>query len=298
LPLVAAIAGIAVPAAVFLAFNSEDAGAARGWAIPAATDIAFALGILALCGDRVPSSLKTFLLSLAVFDDLGAILIIAAFYTDQISWTAKGLAVAATAVLVSFNRLRVTRIAPYFLVGALLWVFVLKSGIHATLAGVILGLTIPLRAKNSAGESPLEHLEHALHPWIAFLIVPLFAFSNAGVDLTGISLAAVADPVTLGILLGLVLGKPIAVFAVAQVMIRLGWAELPDGASHGGLLGVSILAGIGFTMSLFIGTLAYESSGDAHGVSVRLGVLGGSLISAVAGYLVLKNTLPEPEPAE
>ena len=294
LPLVAAIAGIAIPAGLFAAFNHDDPSASRGWAIPAATDIAFALGVLAMIGDRVPRALKTFLLSLAVFDDLGAILIIAAFYTEEISWSAKGLALAATAVLILFNRLKISRLTPYILVGVLVWLFVLKSGMHATLAGVILGLTIPLRSKDAQGHSPLKHLEHGLHPWVAFLIVPVFAFANSGVDLGGVSWSDAGDPVTLGILSGLVFGKSLGVFAAAQLMIRLGWAKLPAGASHGALFGVCLLSGIGFTMSLFIGTLAYENTGDLHAVSVRLGVLGGSLVSAILGFVVLKTVLRAP----
>ena len=298
LPLVCAVAGIAIPAGLFAAFNYDDPSAARGWAIPAATDIAFALGVLAMLGDRVPRGLKTFLLSLAVFDDLGAILIIAAFYTDDISWSAKVLAVVASAVLVLFNRLRITRLVPYFLVGGMLWLFVLKSGMHATLAGVILGLTIPLRAKDSKGRSPLKHLEHGLHPWVAFLIVPVFAFANAGVDLRAVTLDDFGDSVTLGILSGLLIGKSVGVYCVARLMVRMKWAELPVGATNATLFGVCILSGIGFTMSLFIGTLAYGNSDDLHEVTVRLGVLGGSLVSAVLGFVVLKVALRNAPPAD
>ncbi len=288
LPLAAAIAGIAVPALVFYGFTHGDPDAARGWAIPAATDIAFALGILALVGDRVPPALKTFLLSLAVFDDLGAILIIAAFYTDEISWTAKGMAIGFSAALLILNRLRVRRVAAYMLVGAALWLCVLKSGMHATLAGVIVGLAIPLRVEAPFGGSPLEHLEHGLHPWIAFLVVPLFAFANAGVSLTGVHVESLLDPVAVGIAVGLVIGKPVAVFATVMLMARLGVARLPAGATPLSMLGVSFVAGIGFTMSLFIGTLAYEHTGDLHTVAVRLGVLGGSLVSALVGFLLLR----------
>ncbi|MHC5064488.1 MAG: Na+/H+ antiporter NhaA [Planctomycetota bacterium] len=292
LPLGAAVGGIVVPAGIYWLFNNDDPEAIRGWAIPAATDIAFALGVIAMLGNRVPTALKLFLLSLAVFDDIGAILIIAAFYAGEISWTAKGLALGALAVLAIMNMLRVTRLGLYFCIGILLWFFVLKSGMHATLAGVVLGLTIPLRATDSFGHSPLKHLEHMLHPWCAFIILPIFAFANAGVSLEGTSLRSLGEPVALGILCGLVGGKAIGVFGVAAAMIKMGWAKIPEGANLGSLLGVSVLSGIGFTMSLFIGTLAFEDSVAEHNVSVRIGVLGASLLAAILGFIILQRSLP------
>ena len=302
LPLAAAAGGIVLPAALYVAVNAGDPEALRGWAIPAATDIAFALGVLAMLGDRVPRSLKTFLLSLAVFDDIGAILIIAAFYTEQISWTAKGLALVVTAALFALNRSGVTRTGPYLLLGAVLWVCVLKSGVHATLAGVVVGLTIPHRKANSHGRSSLEDLEHSLHPWVAFLIVPVFAFANAGVSLAGAA-DGLLDPVALGIVAGLFLGKMAGVFSAAALLIRLGVAKLPKGASWGALFGVCVLSGIGFTMSLFIGTLAFEFSARDFSVPLRLGVLIGSSLSAAVGLAVLMRCCstgaraPVPAPA-
>ena len=287
LPLVGAIGGIAVPAIIYLICIGDSPELTPGWAIPIATDIAFALSILALLGPSVPKSLKTFLLTLAVFDDLGAILIIAFVYTGNISWTAKGIGLLLFLVLVAFNRLGITRIAPYILVGIIMWVCVLKSGVHATLAGVLLGLTIPLRTKDGSIASPLHKLEHGLHPWIAFLILPLFAFSNAGVSFSGMSLNALLEPVTLGIILGLVFGKSFGVFSFCYVLIKLGKAKLPEGSNTLSFLGVAFISGIGFTMSLFIGTLAFETSWDVMGAPVRLGVLTGSLISAILGILII-----------
>ena len=288
LPLVGAIGGILVPAFIYYLCTKDHGSALHGWAIPAATDIAFALGVLSLLGNRVPKSLSTFLLSLAVFDDIGAIIIIAIWYTGNISWLAHLYALASLLVLLAFNRFGVTRLSPYFFVGILLWFFVLKSGVHATLAGVLLGLTIPLRAKDSHGESPLSFLEHALHPWVAFLIVPLFAFGNAGVSLKGITLSALNEPITLGIILGLVVGKMAGVFSFSYLLILAGRARLPEGSNLISFLGVCIISGIGFTMSLFIGTLAFEHTWAETGVYVRLGVLVGSLISIILGVIVLK----------
>jgi Na+:H+ antiporter, NhaA family len=291
LPLAGAIGGILVPAAVFYFLNSGDADAARGWAIPCATDIAFALGILSLLGDRVPPALKTFLLSLAVFDDIGAILIIAAFYTEEIDWVAKGLGLAGFAALVLMNRLGVKRYGLYFLVGAFMWVCVLKSGMHATLAGVLVGLTIPLRGRREGDPSPLRTVEHMLHPWVAFLILPVFAFANAGVVLADVTFATMLEPVSLGILLGLFGGKLVGVYGAVLLMTTLGLAKVPTGVNRMALLGVCLLSGIGFTMSLFIGTLAYESNWIEMGVRVRLGVLAASILSAVVGFLVLRVAL-------
>jgi len=285
LPAVAAVGGMVVPALIYVLFNLGAPGEEmRGWAIPAATDIAFAVGVLALLGDRVPASLRIFLLALAIIDDLGAIVIIALFYTSSLNLTALGLAAVALAALIGFNRLGVRRIAPYMLVGAVMWLCVLKSGVHATLAGVAVAFTIPL-APSDDEHSPLETLEHALHPWVAFAIMPIFALANAGVSLAGLSFSSLLEPVPLGIALGLFLGKQLGVFGFAWAAIKAGWCVRPHGASWGQMYGVSIVTGIGFTMSLFIGNLAFET--EEHATAVRLGVLGGSLLSATVGYAVL-----------
>ena len=286
LPIVAAVGGMVAPAAIYCAINWDNAAALRGWAIPSATDIAFAVGVLAVLGKRVPASLKIFLLALAIIDDLGAIIIIAAFYTGNLSFPALGLAAVAIGVLTLMNRAGVTRITPYLLVGAFLWTCVLKSGVHATLAGVVTALTIPMAGAPSTIGSPLEKLEHALTPFVSFVIVPLFAFANAGVSLSGLSLEALSSPIPLGIALGLVLGKPLGIilFSRAAVVARL--ADMPAGASPLQFLGTAVLGGIGFTMSLFIGLLAFS---DATSIAdVKLGVLTGSLISATIGYLILR----------
>lgn len=285
LPGVAAVGGILVPALVYVAFNAGDQAALRGWAIPTATDIAFALGVLALFGDRVPASLKVFLLALAIIDDLAAIVIIAVFYTAELSWLALALALTCMAALLVLNRLSITRIAAYMLIGVLLWVCVLKSGVHATLAGVAVGLTLPLRTANAASEAPLERLEHILHPWVSYGILPIFAFANAGVSLADIPPAMLLASLPLGIALGLFLGKQIGVLAFSWAAIKLNLASLPSGATWAHLYGVALLTGIGFTMSLFIGTLALTDAAAAP--LIRLGVLAGSLASALAGYAVL-----------
>jgi NhaA family Na+:H+ antiporter len=286
LPAAAAVGGMLVPAGVYVLLNAEHPATLSGWAIPAATDIAFALGILALLGSRVPLSLKVLLTAIAIVDDLGAIVIIAAFYTANLSVTSLALAGVAIVGLVVLNRLAVSHVAAYVIVGAILWVCVLKSGVHATLAGVVTALAIPLRVRDEDGHSPLRHLEHNLHPWVAFLILPTFAFANAGVSFAGIGLDSVVEPVTLGIALGLLLGKQIGVFVPLLVCIRCRWAPMPEGANFKLLYGVSLLCGVGFTMSLFIGGLAFEAAGfDAP---VRIGVLGGSVLSGAAGYLVLR----------
>jgi NhaA family Na+:H+ antiporter len=285
LPAAAAIGGMAVPAAIYAAFNWDDAAALRGWAIPSATDIAFAIGILMLLGPRVPASLKVFLTAVAIIDDLGAIVVIALFYTEQLSSLALAGAVAGAAVLALLNRAGVARIGPYAMVGLVVWVFVLKSGVHATLAGVITALAVPMR--DGAGGSPLQRAEDALHPWVAFAILPLFAFANAGVDLAGAGWAAFAQPVTLGIVAGLVLGKVAGVFGASCLLIRAGWAEAPAGASTLQFVGVATLCGIGFTMSLFIGGLAFDGLDPSFEVRLKLGVLGGSLLSALAGVALL-----------
>jgi NhaA family Na+:H+ antiporter len=282
LPAIAAVGGMAVPAAVYAALNWGDPVTISGWAIPAATDIAFALGVLSLLGSRVPASLKVFLLALAILDDLGAIVIIALFYTHGLSMLSLALAAAGLLGLFLLNRAGVLRIAAYVLVGAFVWVCVLKSGVHATLAGVALAFAIPLRG---GGQSPLHRLEHMLHPWVTFGILPVFAFANAGVSLAGLSLASLLEPVPLGIALGLFLGKQVGVAAATLLAVRMGWASLPAGATWMQFYGVAVLTGIGFTMSLFIGTLAFAD--PSYGAAVRIGVLGGSILSAVVGYLLL-----------
>jgi NhaA family Na+:H+ antiporter len=292
LPAIAAIGGLVVPAAIYASLNAGDAVALRGWAIPSATDIAFAVGVLALLGDRVPASLKIFLLALAILDDLGAILIIAAFYTSDLYWLALLLAAAGVALLWLLNAGGVTRFAPYLLIGIFIWVCVLKSGVHATLAGVIVGLAIPLTNDTPDRPSLLEQLEESLHPWVAFGVVPLFAFANAGVSLQGLSLARVLDAVPLGIALGLFIGKPVGIFGATWAAVRAGLAPQPQGARWVQVLGVGMLGGIGFTMSLFIGMLAFSDS--THATQLRLGVLFGSLLSAMAGYAVLRLSAPAP----
>ncbi|MEM7571058.1 MAG: Na+/H+ antiporter NhaA [Pseudomonadota bacterium] len=291
LPLIAALGGIALPAAVYLAVSGGTGPNANGWAIPAATDIAFALGIMAIVGSRVPLSLKVLLTAIAIVDDLAAIIIIAAFYTSNLSFSMLGGAVLCTIALVVLNVSGVRKIAPYILVGVLAWVFVLKSGIHATLAGVATGLAIPMRGGyEPLHETPLEKLEHALHPWIAYMIIPIFAFANAGLPLLQMTPADLAHPVSLGIALGLLLGKPIGVYGFSFIAIRAGFAQLPEGATMRGILGVGLLTGVGFTMSLFIGSLAFEGPEMAN--KVRLGILLGSLGAGIAGYGVLRSLKP------
>ena len=285
LPLVAAIGGMAVPAIIYVAINSDDPAALRGWAIPAATDIAFAVGVLALLGSRVPVSLKIFLLALAIIDDLGAIVIIALFYTDHLSIESLILAGVGISILLLLNRAGVTRLAPYVLTGIAIWVCVLKSGVHATLAGVVVALAIPLTRKSDGEPSLLEHVEEQLHPWVAFGVLPLFAFANAGVSLAGISLANLVEPIPLGIAAGLFFGKTIGIFGATWIAVMGGVATRPEGATWSHILGVAMLGGVGFTMSLFIGMLAFSEPEQA--AQLRLGVLAGSVISAVAGYLVL-----------
>ncbi len=298
LPLACAVGGMILPMAIYAAFNVGDAAAMRGVAIPAATDIAFALGMMALLGSRVPLALKMLLMATAVADDLGAIVLIALFYTSDLSWQALMLALLALAGLLALNRTGVTRAWPYLLVGSLLWLAVLKSGVHATLAGVALGLAIPVGNDKDADEGDtglLERLLHALHPWVAFGILPLFAFANAGVPLSGLSFASLLQPVPLGIAAGLLLGKSLGVFGAAYLLVKSGLARLPDGLSWPTLAGVALLCGIGFTMSLFIGSLAFDASQAGHLASHRLGILGGSLLSAVLGLFVLWKFLPPTE---
>ncbi len=296
LPALAAVGGMAAPALIYAYINWDSPQNLNGWAIPAATDIAFALGILALLGNRAPLSLKVLLMAIAIIDDLGAIVIIALFYTDELSLQALLFGLAAVAGLVVVNRLRITHPAAYLLLGIALWVCVLKSGVHATLAGVIAALAIPLAPRDGAETSMLKRLEHDLHPWIAFGILPLFAFANAGVSFAGIGVDSFVEPVKLGISLGLFLGKQIGVFGMLYLCIKLSLAPMPEGANWRQLYGVSLLCGIGFTMSLFIGSLAFEHS--AFDAPIRLGVLTGSIACASFGYIVIRwSGTPVSEPA-
>ncbi|MEO8668804.1 MAG: Na+/H+ antiporter NhaA [Bauldia sp.] len=285
LPGFAAIGGMVVPALVFIAINTGSVEGLRGWAIPVATDIAFSLGVLALLGSRVPASLKVFLTALAIIDDLGAIVIIALFYSTGLSPVVIGLAVLMVVVLSALNLARVKVLWPYLLFGLILWYLVLKSGVHATIAGVVLAMTIPIERDGS--KSPLRVLEHALQPWVTFLVLPVFALANAGVALGGVSGEALLHPVTLGIALGLFVGKQIGVFGGVWVAVRLGIAALPDGAGWRHIYGVAILCGIGFTVSLFIGLLAFDT--PELNQATKVGVLAGSLLSAVGGWLVLRG---------
>ena len=295
LPTIGAIGGMAVPALVYVLFNAGNPIALSGWAIPAATDIAFALGILALLSPRIPTSLKLFLLTLAIIDDLGAILIIAIFYSGELS--AGYFLVAAGALLILFlmNRRGVMAIAPYILVGIILWFSVLKSGVHATLAGVLLAFFIPLRSQKENLESPLHILEHDLHPTVAYGILPLFAFVNTGISFQGLSFSSLLNPIPLGIALGLYFGKQAGVFGFVWIAIKLRLAQLPEGANWLGLFGVATLCGIGFTMSLFISSLAFEQIGTALAIDDRLGILVGSFLAGITGYLVLRFAYPAQE---
>ena len=285
LPAAAALGGMVVPALIYVALNHADAVALRGWAIPTATDIAFALGILMLLGPRVPASLKVFLTAVAIIDDLGAIVVIALFYTAQLSPLMLLAAGGGIVLLFLLNRAKVMHVGPYVVIGLVIWVCVLKSGIHATLAGVATAMAIPLN--DGQGGSPLEAAEHALHPWVAFAVLPMFAFANAGVNLQGVSLATLAEGVPLGIALGLVLGKAVGVFGAAWLLIRFTGASLPAQASTRQFFGVCVLCGIGFTMSLFIGGLAFAGLDQAYETRVKLGVLGGSLVAGVLGTILL-----------
>jgi Na+:H+ antiporter, NhaA family len=293
LPAIAAIGGMVVPAAIYASLNWNDPVGIRGWAIPSATDIAFALGVLSLFGNRVPVGLKVFLMTLAVLDDLGAIVVIALFYTSDLSVNALMGAGAAIVALFVLNRTGVTRIAAYILVGTALWVFVLKSGVHATLAGVVAALFVPTRDPAHPDHPPSSRLEHSLHPWVAFGILPVFAFANAGVNLEGMSPRTLLDPIPLGILLGLFVGKQVGVFTFAWLAVKTGLARLPSGVTFAQVYGAAILCGIGFTMSLFVGMLAFENTATGEViVSDRLGILAGTLLSAVTGALVLHWVLP------
>ena len=287
LPGMAGFGGILVPAVIFYLLNSGDSLALQGWAIPTATDIAFALAVLAMVGN-MPTALKLFLMTLAIIDDLGAILIIALFYTAELSIAAMLVALACIAALTWLKLKGVIRLSPYLIIGVVLWVSVLKSGVHATIAGVVLGFFIPLGDESSEVGSPLENLLHDLHPWVAFGILPLFAFVNAGVSLEGLRLSSLLDPVPLGIILGLLIGKQIGVFGFAWISIKTGIARLPEQTSMMQLYGTAILCGVGFTMSLFIDGLAYEEVGVGYGQSDRLAIIFASLLCGVMGFAVLK----------
>ncbi len=295
LPALGAVGGIVAPVGLYVLFNHGDPVSLNGWAIPAATDIAFALGILMILGKRVPVSLKVFLVSLAIFDDLGAIVIIALFYSSKLSMSALIVASLCLLILGYLNWRHVSAVPAYVLVGIVMWVAVLKSGVHATLAGVVLAMFIPMRSKEEPERSPLTELEHDLHTVIAFGVLPLFAFVNAGISFAGMSFADLVHPVSLGIAAGLFVGKQLGVFLFCLVAIKVGMAKLPDGASWGSLYGVAILSGVGFTMSLFIDTLAFQNlPADAvFDFDARLGILLGSLASGVLGYIVLDRTLPK-----
>ncbi|MES2494725.1 MAG: Na+/H+ antiporter NhaA [Pseudomonadota bacterium] len=294
LPGVAAAAGVAAPALIYVAINQADPAGLRGWAIPAATDIAFALGVLALLGSRVPTSLKIFLTAVAIIDDLIAVLIIAFFYTASLDLAALAGAALGLAFLMLLNRRGVTALWPYLMIGALVWLCVLQSGIHATLAGVAVAMTIPLKktpGRPDAAHSPLYRLEHGLHPWVAYAIVPIFGFANAGVPLAGFSPRDIFEPVPLGVALGLFLGKQVGIFSVIWLLVRCKLAERPRDATWPQIYGVALLCGIGFTMSLFIGGLAF-GDGSHQNDAAKLGVLLGSVVAAIMGYAVLRVAKP------
>ncbi len=289
LPAMAAVGGMLVPAELFAAMNAGDPDALQGWAIPTSTDIAFALGVLALVGPRVPISLKIFLLTLAVLDDLGAIGIIAVFYSGNLSFTSLAVATGAAAILLTLNLSGVKKIAPYMIVGVVLWTSVLKSGVHATLAGVVLGFAIPLGDREDEHKSPLRSLIHDLHPAVAFAILPLFAFFNAGVAFADFNPSRVFNAVPMGIALGLFVGKPVGVLLFAWMAVKLKLASLPEEINWTHLLGVGFLCGIGFTMSMFLGGLAFQEGGSGYARADRLGIIIGSLASGLAGYLILRR---------
>ena len=289
LPGIGAIGGMLVPALVFFWFNKDDPMALQGWAIPAATDIAFALGVLKLLGPRVPTSLKIFLTSLAIFDDIGAILVIAFFYTSQISFTALIVVAFCVPLLWLINRRGIEATSTYIMIGVVMWVAMLKSGVHATLTGVILAMFIPIKSKIKEDYSPLKELEHNLHSAVAYIILPIFAFANSGLDLSGIGFEQLLHPVPLGIALGLVVGKQVGIFSLCWLAIKMGWAKMPERSNWVSIYGISALCGIGFTMSLFIGSLAYEETQFDMVFDERLGIIVGSMISAIIGYFVLKT---------
>jgi Na+:H+ antiporter, NhaA family len=295
LPIIAGIGGIAVPAFFYYLLTADNPEAIQGWAIPTATDIAFALGILALVGPGVPVALKLFLMTLAIIDDIGALAIIAFFFTSKLSMTAIIVAGISVVVLITMSMRGVTRLAPYIFVGLILWASVLKSGVHATLAGVILGFCIPMgpREPGRETESPLQMLIHEVHPWAAFFILPLFAFANAGISLAGMKLADLFTGVPLAIMVGLLIGKQVGVFGFSWLAIKMKLCELPEGISWQQLYGAAILCGVGFTMSLFIGSLAFEEGGVLGTTRPdRLGIIAGSLLAGIAGFVVLKLATP------
>lgn len=295
LPGLAALGGVLFPALIYYVLNRHHELSLAGWAIPMATDIAFALGVLTLLGKRVPSSLKLFLLALAIFDDLAAILVIALFYTKSLSFWALGMAGITIAILMILNRLQVTKLFVYIMLGLILWYFVLKSGIHATIAGVLLAVFIPLNVTKHKQTSPLKYLEKKLHTWVTFIILPVFAFANAGVNFNGIDFTQLLNPVSLGVALGLFFGKQIGVFLFSYLTIKLRFAKMPHGANWQQLYGVSIICGIGFTMSLFICSLAFEHAPAIYNTEGRIGVMLGTLLSALIGYGVMLFATKSPQ---
>jgi NhaA family Na+:H+ antiporter len=293
LPVAGAIGGMLVPALIYVAFNKGDPVAMNGWAIPAATDIAFALGILALLGSRVPIALKIFITSLAIIDDVGAIIIIAVFYSGSLSNISLVVSAACITVLAVMNRRGVADLPSYLFVGMIFWLAVLKSGVHATLAGVVLAFFIPMVDPKKPDFSPAKYMEHSLHPIVAYFILPVFAFANAGVSLQDVTLSTLGEPVAFGIMTGLFVGKQLGVFLFCWLVISLGLTKLPEGINWKALYGAGILCGIGFTMSLFIGGLAFEQNNDVNLMDDRLGILAGSLLAGVVGYFFLRSVLPE-----
>ena len=288
LPGVGALGGMLVPALIYVYFNYDDPVAIQGWAIPAATDIAFALGVLGILGSRISISIKIFLTSLAIFDDVGAIIIIALFYTEKISFVSLIVVAACLPVLFVFNRKGVMTKSPYLLVGLIMWVATLKSGVHATLAGVLLAMFVPLYSGKDKSQSTLKSLEHDLHSIVAFFVLPVFAFANAGINISGIGLNYLLHDVPMGIALGLLIGKPVGIFCLCWLVIKVNWSRLPDGMQWLDLFGTSILCGIGFTMSLFISSLAFEETGTNVMFDERLGILSGSILAGIIGYAVLR----------
>jgi len=291
LPGVGAIGGMLVPALIYTYFNAGDATAMKGWAIPAATDIAFALGILSLLGSRVPTSIKIFLTSLAIFDDIGAIIIIALFYTEKISILALIVVACCIPILAIMNRRSVESKSLYLMIGIVMWVAMLKSGVHATLSGVILAMFIPMTSKTKKDYSPLKSLEHDLHSVVAYIILPIFAFSNAGISFVGLGVEEIFHSVPLGIALGLFFGKQLGIFSLCWIAIKLKLTRFPQGMSWGSLYGAAALCGVGFTMSLFIGSLAFEETGINMLFDERLGIILGSLASGIVGYFALRFNL-------
>lgn len=290
LPAIGALGGMIIPAVIYTLFNYHDDIHMQGWAIPVATDIAFVLGVLALLGPRVPRALRAFLLALAIFDDIGAIIVIAIFYTAELSISSLGLSLLCLLGLFILNRLKVRSLTPYIILGILMWFFVLKSGVHATLAGVALGLMIPHRGKEDATASPMLRLEHNLQPWIAYFVVPVFAFSNAGLSFAGNTWNDLFNPITMGIALGLILGKQIGVFLFVGAAIKLGFAQMLRGTNWTMLYAGATLCGLGFTMSLFIASLAFQNVNISYFDSSKMGILVGSLVSGLLSYYLLRRT--------